>query len=281
MTETTSATLARWKSLGASMTLAVFVVIPVGVVAHVSAFATLPMQIAMAMVREVTRAGGTDVRALLRGLCALALRPSVAAACAAEMRDGVLGREALEGVEVGERVADAPRFPPSEHALLEALSRSVFGPEQAAAGRLSHVGEHAPRRGVLRLHVQRLDAAREGRHQVRLAGLAHARHSAERQKVRWCALLQRLPTVGLRLARPLEPQEAGRAVAEREPFRGGVLRGAALELECGRVEVAGSSEPALAEGRGGPALERRRCRRRVIVCRDVFDLGWRRRRHWC
>ena len=51
MTETTSATLARWKSLSASMTLAVFVVIPLGVVAHVSAFATLPMQIAMAMVR--------------------------------------------------------------------------------------------------------------------------------------------------------------------------------------------------------------------------------------
>mgnify|MGYP004288293447 CR=1 FL=1 len=30
-----------------------------------------------------------------------------------------LGSEALEGVEVGERVADAPRFPPSEHTLLE------------------------------------------------------------------------------------------------------------------------------------------------------------------
>ena len=84
---TASATLARWKSLGASMTLALLVV-PLGVVAHVSAFVTLPMQIAMAMLREVTRCGGTDVRALLRGLCALALRPSLAAACAAEMRDG-------------------------------------------------------------------------------------------------------------------------------------------------------------------------------------------------
>ena len=40
---TASSTLARWKSLGASMTLAMLVV-PLGVVAHVSAFATLPIR---------------------------------------------------------------------------------------------------------------------------------------------------------------------------------------------------------------------------------------------
>ena len=101
----------------------------------------------------------------------------------------------------GEAAAGMPD--PSSGLQLEALARGIVGPEQAAAGRLAHVGEHAPRRGVLRLHVQRLDAAREGRHQVRLAGLAHARHSAERQKVRRRALLQRLPAVGLRLARCL------------------------------------------------------------------------------
>ena len=119
---------------------------------------------------------------------------------------------------------------------------------------------------------------------MRLAGLAHARHSAERQKVRRRALLQRLPTVGLRLSRPLEPQEAGRAVAEREPFRGGVvLRGAALELERGRVEVAGAAEPSLAEGRSRPAFERRRGRRRgVVVRRGIICICiWWRRRHWC
>jgi len=129
MTETTSATLARWKSLSASMTLAVFVVIPLGVVAHVSAFATLPIQIAMAMVREVTRAGGTDVRALLRGLCALALRPSAAAACAAEMRDGAS--------EIRE-ISDVARTRVEEYRKMSEEEREKF---RAACARLKEEEE--------------------------------------------------------------------------------------------------------------------------------------------
>ena len=56
---------------------------------------------------------------------------------------------------------------------------------------------------------------------------------------------------------------------------------AALELERGRVEVARAAEPALAEGRGRPALERRRCRRRIVVRRGIICIWRRRRRHWC
>ena len=130
MTETTSATLARWKSLGASMTLAVFVVIPVGVVAHVSAFATLPMQIAMAMVREVTRAGGTDVRALLRGLCALALRPSGGG--------GVRGPEMRDGASEIREISDVARTRVEEYRKMSEEEREKF---RAACARLKEEEE--------------------------------------------------------------------------------------------------------------------------------------------
>ena len=93
MTDAATRALGRAKELSTTITLAMFVV-PLGVVAHAAAFAALPMQLASAMLRELTMSRGTDVRALLRGLYALALKPSLAAACAAEIKDdGEIFRE--------------------------------------------------------------------------------------------------------------------------------------------------------------------------------------------
>lgn len=93
MTDAATRALGRAKELSATITLALFV-LPLGVVAHAAAFAALPMQLASAMLRELTMSRGTDVRALLRGLYALALKPSLAAACAAEIKDdGEIFRE--------------------------------------------------------------------------------------------------------------------------------------------------------------------------------------------
>jgi hypothetical protein len=93
MTDAATRALGRAKELSTTITLALFV-LPLGVVAHAAAFAALPMQLASAMLRELTMSRGTDVRALLRGLYALALKPSLAAACAAEIKDdGEIFRE--------------------------------------------------------------------------------------------------------------------------------------------------------------------------------------------
>lgn len=93
MTDAATRALGRAKELSTTITLAMFV-LPLGVVAHAAAFAALPMQLASAMLRELMMSRGTDVRALLRGLYALALKPSLAAACAAEIKDdGEIFRE--------------------------------------------------------------------------------------------------------------------------------------------------------------------------------------------
>lgn len=84
-----SIALARVSTAVRSSALATMV-IPLGVAVYVSALASLPMRLLAAVLREATggtTSGGTDVKAIARGLWAQASDPTLVGAVSAEMRD--------------------------------------------------------------------------------------------------------------------------------------------------------------------------------------------------